>query len=88
MPRWHAMLALPRRVVSVCAALQPQRSSEPPCHIEGSERDRWCRHEKAVGRLREETRALRLLTQQAVEERAKLAATSLVCSHPYCHDSL
>ena len=37
-----------------------------------------CRHEKAVGRLREETRALRLLTQQAVEERAQLAAQALV----------
>ena len=37
-----------------------------------------CRHEKAVGTLREETRALRLLTQQAVEERAEVAARSLV----------
>ena len=36
------------------------------------------RHEKAVGKLREETRVLRLLTQQAVEERAELAARSLV----------
>ena len=48
----------------------------------------WCRHEKAVGRLREETRALRLLTQQAVEERAKLAAKALVCSHICSHDCL
>lgn len=31
-----------------------------------------------MGRLREETRALRLLTQQAVEERAQLAAKALV----------
>lgn len=37
-----------------------------------------CRHEKAVGTLREETRALRLLTQQAVEERAEVAGRSLV----------
>lgn len=36
------------------------------------------RHEKTVGRLREETRALRLLTQQAVEERALLAEKILV----------
>ena len=48
-----------------CALLQ---TSAPCC----------CRHEKAVGTLREETRALRLLTQQAVEERAEVAARSLV----------
>ncbi len=41
-----------------------------------------------MGRLREETRALRLLTQQAVEERAKLAAKALVCSQPCCHNCL
>ena len=31
-----------------------------------------------MGTLREETRALRLLTQQAVEERAEVAGRSLV----------
>ena len=35
-----------------------------------------------MGKLREETRALRLLTQQAVEERAQMAVETLVC---VCH---
>ena len=38
-----------------------------------------------MGKLREETRAMRLLTQQAVEERAKLAAQALVRPGSTCH---
>ena len=59
------MLHAPR----LCLGGQDLLPNSPPC---------CCRHEKAVGTLREETRALRLLTQQAVEERAEVAARSLV----------